>query len=194
MRTKLHTPRLTIRSISMDDHEAFCEVFTDPEAMRYIGSGAIRTPDEIRERMVASIERERDTGLAFWTVELRAPDEAAGAPAGTVIGDCGLIPIARIGPEIELGYRFNRRFWGRGYATEAARAALAHGFTGLGLERIIAVTIPENYPSQHVLSKVGLRRVGLTDRYYETTTMLFEITRNKWRSVAPGPGPHPAAP
>lgn len=192
MTTRLQTPRLTIRSVSIDDHAALCQVLTDPIAMRYIGDGTPRTPGEIRERLEAAIERERTTGMAFWTVELRTPDEPTGAPAGTIIGDCGIIPVARIGPEIELGYRLNRRFWNRGYATEAARAALAHAFTAFDLERIIAVTIPENYPSQHVLSKCGLRRVGLTDRYYDTTTMLFEITRDEWRNTEPrAPSPRP---
>lgn len=182
-RTLITTERLTIRSISMDDHAAFCEVFTDPATMRYIGDGSIRDPDTIRQRMTQAIELENETGLAFWTALLNQPDPAAGAPAGTVIGDCGLVPIARIGPEIEIGYRLARRFWGRGYATEAARAVLHHAFTNLKVDRVIAVTIPENYPSQNVLAKIGLRRVGLTDKHYDTTTMLFELSRDEYMNT-----------
>lgn len=179
--TAIVTERLLIRSLRDSDHADLCAVFTDPVAMRFIGTtGATRSPEEVRERMGRMMELERERGLAFWAVELREADEAAGAPAGTVIGDCGLVPIAHKGPEIEIGYRLAQRFWGRGYATEAARAVLSHGFGALGLERIIAVTIPENYASQHVLSKIGMRRVGLTERYYETTTMLFEVERGAW--------------
>lgn len=178
--TLITTDRLTIRSISMDDLPAFCEVFTDPAVMRYIGDGSIRDPDTIRDRMRQAIDLEQKTGLAFWTALLNKPDPAAGAPAGAIIGDCGLVPIARIGPEIEIGYRLARRFWGRGYATEAARAVLHHAFTTLRLDKVIAVTIPENYPSQHVLAKIGLRRVGLTDKHYDTTTMLFELSRDEY--------------
>ncbi len=172
--TGIRTERLLVRSIREADHPDLCAVFTDPEAMRFIGDGSIRTPDEVRRRMARMGDLERTRRLSFWAVELREADIEAGAPPGTVIGDCGLVPIAHEGPEIELGYRLARRFWGRGYATEAARAVLAHAFDRLALERVVAVTLPGNLASQRVLEKIGMRRVGPTDRYYGMTTVLFE--------------------
>jgi RimJ/RimL family protein N-acetyltransferase len=97
-----------------------------------------------------------------------------------VIGDCGLIPIpfsgqgGKRGPDIELGYRLGAAHWGRGYATEAARAVLKFGIEDLGLDRIVAVTHPENHASKRVLVKTGFSDRGLTDRYYDHMTHLFE--------------------
>ena len=80
---------------------------------------------------------------------------------GEVIGITGLTHLED-GPEIEVGYRFLRRCWGYGYATEAAKASLAFGLGELGLERIVAVTRPDNRASRRVLEKCGLRFVGTT--------------------------------
>jgi RimJ/RimL family protein N-acetyltransferase len=76
-----------------------------------------------------------------------------------VIGAAGLTHLAD-GPEIEVGYRFLREHWGKGYATEAARAALEFGLNELGLERIVAVTLPTNRASQNVMEKCGMTFVG----------------------------------
>ena len=84
--------------------------------------------------------------------------------SGTLIGNCGLIPYRWEEPEIELGYRLGRRWWRRGYATEAASACLRFAFGELGLERVVAVTDPDNVASQRVLAKIGMARGG-TDRY-----------------------------
>jgi RimJ/RimL family protein N-acetyltransferase len=78
-----------------------------------------------------------------------------------VIGVAGLTHL-QDGPEVEVGYRFMRRCWGKGYATEAARASIDSGFAELGLERIVAVTTPDNRPSRRVMEKCGLTFVGLT--------------------------------
>ncbi len=112
--------------------------------------------------------------MALWTVEQRSD--------GQVIGDCGVIPIEGNGPMIELGYRLRPEVWGRGLATEAARAAMTHAMAptsegGLGLPRLVAVVDPNNTASSRVLEKVGLRYVGMTDRYYGSAHALYEAHR-----------------
>jgi RimJ/RimL family protein N-acetyltransferase len=80
--------------------------------------------------------------------------------SGRLIGDCGLIPLERVGPQIELGYRLIRAAWGKGYATEAAGAVRDLGFERFGLERIYVDVHPENEGSLNVARKIGARLLG----------------------------------
>jgi len=152
-----------------NDLNQLMEVFGDPVAMRYIGpEPRAFTRDEVTERIERARTFQRDLGMSLWACER--------LDTGEVIGDCGLVPVERKGPEIEIGYRLARRHWSQGFATEAARAALDHAFGPLGLERVIAVTHPENLASRRVCEKIGMRRVGLTDKHYGMTLALFEKT------------------
>lgn len=79
---------------------------------------------------------------------------------GAVVGACGLI-VSAGKREAELGYWIGRPYWGHGYATEAARMAVAFAFDRAGIERVVAVPLADNAPSRRVLEKAGLRFVGL---------------------------------
>ena len=97
--------------------------------------------------------------------------------AGVVIGRGGLVPIAFNGDEVELGYRFGKDHWGKGYATEVARASAAYGFEKLGLDRLVAVSFPGNTTSRRVLTKAGFDELGESGLYYEKTLILFEMRK-----------------
>jgi RimJ/RimL family protein N-acetyltransferase len=84
---------------------------------------------------------------------------------GAVIGEAGLYPMNGVGPDIELGYALGTPWWGRGYATEAARAILHAAFENLGVERVVAVAKRENTGSLHVLDKLGFRMEGERDAW-----------------------------
>ena len=139
--------------------------------MRYIGSG---DPDEdveeSRRRLERLMEHQERHGFSLWAVTDRA--------SGAVMGDCGLIHYAHEGPEIELGFRLAKPYWDKGYATEAARAWVAHGFDELGLDRIVAATHPENAASQRVLEKVGLSYERVAD-YRGDRVRLYAIERER---------------
>ena len=95
---------------------------------------------------------ERDYGFTLWpVVEIES---------GALIGDCGLVPLERVGPEVELGYRLATARWGRGYATEAAGAVRDLGFERFGLERIYVDVDPANAGSLAVARKIGARLIG----------------------------------
>ncbi len=83
------------------------------------------------------------------------------------VGQCGLQPVARTGPEVELAYHFNKASWNKGYATEAAIAVLAHGLGPASLDHVIALVFPENVGSCRVAEKAGMHFEGTTDVYYE---------------------------
>jgi len=174
----LYTPRLALRPPREEDLPAIINIFSDPDVCRYLGDGSTRSPDQCERSLRNALNCWRDRGFGPFMIHA----------AERVIGDCLLVPIVRSGadpnefdqrgPEIEIGYRLAREHWGKGYATEAARAVLtwALGADGAGpaLERIIAVTYPQNAASRRVLEKLGMRCLGETDAYYNVTTVLYE--------------------
>jgi len=89
---------------------------------------------------------------------------------------------------VEIAYRLARSAWGRGIATEAAGALVAHGLRTLGLPRLVAVTYPENRASQRVLDKLGFERRGLTE-YKGVQTTFHVLTRDAWIDFVPGAPP-----
>ncbi len=78
-------------------------------------------------------------------------------------------------------------FWGKGFASQAARASLRFGFEQLGLPEIIAVAVPENIGSQRVMEKIGMRCQGITDRFYSAELVLYAIRGKDFR---PGDEPY----
>ena len=102
------------------------------------------------------MNHQEEHGFGLWAVELRE--------TGAVIGAAGLGHLED-GPEVEVGYRFLKRHWGNGYATEAARVSIDFGLDELGLNEIVAVTLSTNLASRRVMEKCGLAFVGVVDVY-----------------------------
>jgi [ribosomal protein S5]-alanine N-acetyltransferase len=144
---------LILRPLTHADLGPLHELYADPAAMRYAG-GPTGSLDESEERLQRFLDHQERHGFSFWAVTDRE--------TAAVLGDAGLIHLAFRGPEVEVGYRLKSPYWGKGYATEAARAAVAYGFGQLGLDRIVAVTHPENVASQRVLEKAGLAFEGMS--------------------------------
>lgn len=164
----LETPRLTLRRLRADDLEMIAALNADAAVMRYIGTGAVRSREETRTGLQRSLRAPTIyPGLGMWLATEKPMDAFA-----------GLFMLAYIPNtvEVEVGYRLARHAWGRGLATEGARALLAHGFDTLGLNRIVGVTHPENFPSQRVLQKIGLSDAGLAT-YYGRQLRYFVATR-----------------
>ena len=139
------TDRLTIRELTFDDVDALFEVLGDPVAMEHYPAPKTRAETETWIRWTrASYDK---NGFGLWAVE-RAAD-------GAFLGDCGpmLQPVdGELVPEI--GYHIVRREWGRGYATEAARACRDVVLGRLGFTRVVSIVAPENLASRRVAEKV----------------------------------------
>lgn len=133
-------------------------VFGDPLAMRYIGNGSPRTLEQIEFSVRRKIRCLAEHGITMFTVIERETE--------AIIGDCGVIPVAWQGTEFELGYRLAASAWGKGYATEAGRAALEAAWKRTGLDQVMAVTDLRNNASQRVLAKLGFADRGETTAYY----------------------------
>lgn len=172
---EIATPRLRLYPPRSSDLEARLAMERDPAVMRFIRpvpADAATQRAELRAALDGPQWRD-----AFWHVEERA------APG--FIGWCGLFPLEDSGL-IEIGYRFARAAWGRGFASEAAAAALDYGFRTLALARIVAVSHPGNAASHRVLRKIGLRDRGRA-RHYGQEVLFFAATRRAYLDAQPNP-------
>jgi ribosomal-protein-alanine N-acetyltransferase len=146
---EIRTERLVLRPIAREDLDAFAAMFADPEVVRFIGDGTVATRDESAGWIEASLARNAYEGWDMRSVLL--------ADVGEVIGRCGLAVRGIEGrTEHEVAYLFERRHWGRGYATEAATAMLDRGLGELGLSRLIALIDHGNEASKGVARKLGM--------------------------------------
>ena len=144
------TERLEIRAFQPTDLEALHAIYGDPEVTRW--TPAYPTIDHTRRALEKHVSNAEAGALALWAVIERA--------SGELIGEAGFAAIYGIASEVELGYTFGRRWWGRGYATEAARACLDEALGSLGRTRVIAMVRPENTASIRVVEKLGMVREG----------------------------------
>jgi ribosomal-protein-alanine N-acetyltransferase len=143
----IETERLTLREWTPEDAPALFALASDAEVMRYVDDGRPWVdPARARESVGRIAERWRVNGYGRWAVVEK--------DGGRVVGSCGFGPLAETG-EIDFGYILARDRWGRGYATEAARAALRCGFERLGFREVVGNAVPENTPSRRVLEKLG---------------------------------------
>lgn len=177
------TPRLRIRPFQPGDERPMMDVYGDAEVMRYIPGGPLPDEKAVRTIMDEQLVAHAARGYAYYAVELLAD--------GSVVGDAGFGLFEPTG-EIELGYTFARRAWGRGSATEAAAACLAAGLAGLDVPRIIAVADAENPASHRVAERIGMRR----DREIEAhgrphVLFVAERASNANGARPPGGGPGP---
>ena len=152
----LSTPRLRLRPWRESDLAPFAALNADPAVMEHFPSVLAREEsDAMARRIMARIE---ERGWGNWAVEV-----AGGEP---FIGFTGLSAPAfeaHFTPCVEVGWRLARSAWGKGYATEAARAALAYGFGELGLAEIVSFTALSNRRSMAVMERIGMRRDGEFD-------------------------------
>ncbi|MEO7723428.1 MAG: GNAT family N-acetyltransferase [Chthoniobacterales bacterium] len=145
--TTLETTRLRLRPMVEEDAAFLLEVLNEPAFIRNVGDRGVRTVEDaahyLRERITAQYER-FDFGM--WLVEL--------SKTGEPVGICGLIKRDNL-EEVDLGFSFLERFWSRGYALEAAAAALRAAWEVAKLSRLVAIVAPHNIASVRLLEKLG---------------------------------------
>jgi ribosomal-protein-alanine N-acetyltransferase len=144
----LETERLGLRQLGLSDDGFILELLNEAAFLRFIGDKGVRTLDAAREYMLKGpIDSYGRHGFGLYAVCLRD---------GTPIGICGLVKRDGLA-DVDLGFAFLSRHCSKGYAVESAAAVLAHARQALRLQRIVAITTPENLGSIAVLEKVGLR-------------------------------------
>lgn len=147
MKTRIMTKRLALRELTEDDLDTVAAMLGDPEVMRFWPKPCDRA--ESLAWIERQLERYRTDGYGYWL--------AVGRDSGEVIGQAGLLQTDIDGLSFPaLGYIVNRRFWRRGYATEAARACVRYVFEVLDQPSVHTLIRPENEPSLGVAAKLGM--------------------------------------
>jgi RimJ/RimL family protein N-acetyltransferase len=146
---QLETERLLLRRWRPEDREPFARMNSDPRVMEFFPRQFSREESDVSvDRIESHFEKH---GFGLWAVELPG--------VAPFIGFIGLaVPRfeAAFTPCVEIGWRLAAEYWGRGYATEGARAALAFGFETLKLDEIVSMTVPANVRSRRVMEKIGM--------------------------------------
>lgn len=166
---ELETQQLYLQQFQPSDLDVLAALCAKPDVMRYVGHG-IRTREETQTGLHRMMAHWQMHGFGMWKLVEKE--------TGAFVGRAGLIYLDRT-PEIEVGYMLDRPFWGRGLATEAARASLQFGFDTLGLERIVAIARPENLTSQRVMQKLGMT-YEKDAFYYNCEVVYWAIARENF--------------
>ncbi len=159
------TERLICRRWIASDFETLFEVYSDAEAMRWVGDGEPISREQCAQWFRVTEANYVKRGYGMFTVESRA--------TGKVIGFCGLVHQGGQ-VEAEIKYAYLRSCWGQGIATEAVFAMLAYGLEVHGLLRIIATVDPDNLASQGVLLKAGMVLAHIRAEEDGTRTNVYE--------------------
>jgi len=158
------TDRLIVRHLQPNDLAPMLEVYGDADAMRWVGDGQAITEAQCRRWLEVTEDNYRRRGYGMSALVERS--------SGEVVGFCGLVhPGGQ--PEAEIKYALKLRCWGRGFATEAARAMLLYGARVKGLRCVIATAAPENLASHRVLTKAGMSATELRANEDGTHTQVF---------------------
>lgn len=179
----LETKRLIIRQWKRDDFPTFAKLNADKEVMQYFPNTLTKDESNLMADKISSFIEQK--GWGFWAVEEKE--------SGKFIGFVGLhepqsdLPC---NPCVEVGWRLDKAYWGKGYATEAAQGALQFGFEKLGLERIYSFTSCMNQPSINVMKRLGMidtKQNFLHPDVEEGSPLrehvLYMVTQKMWVSV-----------
>ncbi|WP_020008003.1 GNAT family N-acetyltransferase [Salinicoccus albus] len=155
MLKRFETKRLILRERRIDDLDDCMEMDRDPEVVKHLPENRDLVHDE--EKHKAFIMDKMTTvfpeGLGYWTIESKEHENA-------FVGWILLIPVGTVGPEIEMGWRLKRKFWGNGHASEAAQAVLEYALYELKLSAVIAEIVADNHASIALAEKLGFESAG----------------------------------
>lgn len=176
----LETERLVLKFPTVADFEDLLALRADPDVMRYIGDGSTHSAEQVESflKRVLIPYQERH-GIGFCSVFEKA--------SGHFVGQAGLFHpgFDDTQPDIEVAYRLLPKFWGKGYATELAKALIHWGFTHLPVKKLVAAAHPNNYASQQVLKKSGFILIDTVRWYSGQDVIGFEIYKDDAIELVP---------
>jgi RimJ/RimL family protein N-acetyltransferase len=165
----INTNRLVIRPWRLDEADRFFDIYRRSEVTRWFGAAPMKTQEEAVEGIERSLALlSADARFGSWAVVERS----SGVPAGTVI----LRPLEDGDGEIEIGWHLHPDRWARGFASEAAAAVLSQAFAD-GVDEVWALTHLDNRRSVAVCERIGMRLLGVTNRWYHEPSLMFWVGR-----------------
>lgn len=169
MKVWIETERLIIRDPIIEDYESYYAMRCDAEVSRYTGGITRLSQEAIYERMLRRTQDHSDKPKEY-SVVLKATNE--------YLGYCGF-QYCEVLQDIEILYGYAKKYWGQGYAKEAAMAVLKFGLDDLGLEKVVAAVNLENIASDKVLSGIGMAYTEDIAWPGQGMVKKYEITRDK---------------
>lgn len=176
MEAIITTERLILRKIGQQDLEDLFEMDADPDVHKFIENKPVKSHDEIVKVIELINQQYEENGVGRWAVVDKITHECLGW-AGLKYFRQNLNNHINF---YELGYRFKKKHWGKGYATESGKAIIRYGFSVLNAESLFAITHPENQDSVKVLRKLGFDLIEQFD-YEGDLTNWFELTKTNWQ-------------
>lgn len=159
MKIIAETERLILRELLAEDETAMFELDSDPEVHRYVGNSPVESIEQIQDIIEFIQKQYEENGVGRWAVIEKSSNKFIGW-AGLKLFKNEMNNHSNF---YELGYRFIKSYWGKGYATEAAKASVKYGIEQLGVKEIYAMTDVENINSKKVLEKVGFKYIETFD-------------------------------
>lgn len=147
----IETDRLILRTWKEADSDIYFQINQDPRVIEYLGGPMTR--QEVTDFIEAMNDQFDKNGYTLWAAEEKSTNHFMG-----FIGIHEIKWDPPFSPNIEIGWRLGSQYWGKGYATEGAMAALKYGFNQCGLKEIISITVPANRRSIRVMEKLGMTR------------------------------------
>lgn len=168
------TARLILRPLTEADTQSLHCILGERGVLRYFPHPDPPPRDKVRKFILGQLGHWEDHGYGWWAVQPRSTKE--------LIGWSGLQFLPET-EETEVGFLLSRSYWGKGLATEAARASLRYGFEELGLGSIVAIVHPENRASRRVIEKLGMSFVDQA-QYFGMDCYRYSMARSYFRTKA----------
>ncbi|WP_307893218.1 GNAT family N-acetyltransferase [Bacillus swezeyi] len=163
----LYTERLMLREMIIEDAEILYHYWSDREVTKYMNISPFTSAAQAREmiKMISDLSLEGQANR--FSIVSKETNE--------VIGTCGFNMIDQENSRAEIGYDLGRSHWGKGFASEAVKELIHHGFTEMGLNRIEAKVEPENTPSIKLLQQLSFQKEGLLREYERAKGVLIDV-------------------
>lgn len=176
----VETERLILRELEYTDEKDLFEMDSDPEVHLFIENNPVKSIDEITKVIEMLKKQYKENGIARWAVIDKLTNECIGWSGLKYFNQS----LNKHNNFYELGYRFKKKHWGKGFATESSIAILDYGFANLNVDKIFAITDPKNVNSKKVLSKLGFEFQETFD-YEGDPTDWFELKKTTWLNKKP---------
>jgi RimJ/RimL family protein N-acetyltransferase len=179
--TIIQTERLLLRSWKHEDLESLAKLYTDHRVMEY--SEKVKTYEESKKDYDHFVSTVEERGWGFWATELRDTHQFIG-----LIGLDNFEFKEILSPAVEIGWRLHYDFWGKGYATEGANAALEYGFESIGLNEVVSFTSTTNKRSRRVMERLGMTHnpkddfndPDLCEGHPNRRLVLYRLKKENW--------------
>jgi RimJ/RimL family protein N-acetyltransferase len=181
----IETERLILRTWEKEDAGPYFHINQDPKVIEFL-RGPL-TVEQVNDFISATNLHQDKLSYALWATEIKNTGELIGYIGlnyTDFFGEYG----AHFTPAVEVGWRLGSQYWGKGYATEGAKASLDYGFNKIGLKEIVSFTVPANKRSIRVMEKIGLKRDFSGDFAHPKLPadhpllqhILYRLTRDKY--------------